>query len=255
MDGMDGVIVALHRYPIKGFTPEPVESAMLEPGQAFPCDRLFAVENGPSGFDPDKPGFIPKGRFTVLARGAAVATVRTRYDESSGSLSAIAPEREPFREDLQNETGRAAFAAWLTPILADEMAGPLRMIDGRGHRFLDDPAGHVSVLNLASARDLERRIGAPVDPLRFRANIHVEGWEPWAENASAGRRLRLGTAEARVLRPITRCAATEVDPETALRDLPIPADLHRLYGHVWCGVYVQVAEGGSVAVGQPVSVI
>ena len=69
---MDGVIVALHRYPIKGFTPEPVETSVLEPGKAFPYDRLFAVENGPSGFDPAAPSFIPKGRFTVLARSAAV---------------------------------------------------------------------------------------------------------------------------------------------------------------------------------------
>ena len=129
------------------------------------------------------------------------------------------------------------------------------MIDGQGHRFLDDPRGHVSILNLASVRDLEQRIGAPVDPLRFRANIHVERWEPWAENTIAGCRLRLGDAEVDVLHPITRCAATEVDPGTALRDLPIPADLHRLYGHVWCGIYVQVVERGSVAIGQAVTLL
>ncbi len=253
VDDMDGVIVALHRYPIKGFTPEPVPSAVLEQGRAFPCDRLFAVENGPSGFDPAAPAFIPKGRFTVLARSAAVAAVHTRYDEVSGSLAASAPGGEPFHANVQQETGRAAFATWLTPILAAEMTGPLRMIDGRGHRFLDDPAGHVSVLNLASVRDLERRIGAPVDPLRFRANVHVEGWPPWVENGLSGEGLRLGDAEVRVLRPITRCAATEVDPVTAKRDLAIPADLHRLYGHVWCGVYVQVLGCGIVAAGQRIS--
>ena len=253
VDVMDGTIVALHRYPIKGFTPEPVETARLEPGGAFPCDRLFAVENGPSGFDPEKPAFISKTRFAVLARSAAVATVRTRYDETRGALSASAPGREPFQGDLLETGGREAFARWLTPILADELAGPLRVIDGRGHRFLDDPAGHVSILNLASVRDLEQRLGAPVDPLRFRANVHVEGWAPWAEHGLTGEALRLGRAEVKVLRPITRCAATEVDPTTAQRDLPIPAELHRLYGHLWSGVYVQVTGGGDLAVGDPIS--
>lgn len=247
--------MALHRYPIKGFTPEPVETAALETGCAFPCDRLFAVENGPSGFDPEAPTFIPKGRFTVLARGAAVAAVRTRYDEAAGALTATAPGREEFRGNALSQAGRKAFADWLAPVLADEMQGPLRMIDGRGHRFLDDPAGHVSILNLASVRDLAGRIGRPIDPLRFRANIHVEGWAPWVENNAAGRLLRLGEAEAKVLRPITRCAATEVDPRMATRDMTIPADLHRLYGHVWCGIYVQVITSGTVALGQAVSTL
>jgi uncharacterized protein YcbX len=249
---MDGEIVALHRYPIKGFTPEPVTEAILAPDEAFPCDRLFAVENGPSGFDPDAPTFIPKRKFAVLARSALVATVRSRFDESRCWLDADAPGHARFSGGLADEAGRNAFAAWLTPVLAPDEGGPYRLIDGRGHRFLDDPAGHVSVLNLASVRDLADRIGRPLDPLRFRANVHVEGWPGWAENAMGGEALRLGGAEVAVLRPITRCAATEVDPTTAARDRPIPADLHRLYGHVWCGVYVQVARGGPVRVGDRV---
>ena len=250
---MDGEIEALHRYPIKGFTPEPLEEVTLAIGQAFPNDRLFAVENGPSGFDPAAPTFIPKRRFAVLARSVLVATVRTRFDEQRCRLDAEAPGQPGFSASLRDEGGRDAFAAWLTPVLAPDEGGPYRLIDGRGHRFLDDPAGHVSLLNLASVRDLGSRIGRTLDPLRFRANVHVEGWPAWAENDLAGSTLRLGGATVEVLRPITRCAATEVDPTTAARDREIPADLHRLYGHVWCGVYVQVVGGGDVRVGDRVT--
>ena len=245
-------VAALYRYPVKGFTPEMRAAADLRVGEAFPCDRLFAVENGPSGFDPAAPAHVSKMRFAVLARSATVATVRTRYDEAAGALHAEAPGREPFARDVRDEAGRRAFDAWLTPVLAADDAGPYRMIDGAGWRFLDDPAGHVSVLNLASVRDLEQRLGRPVDPLRFRANIHVEGWAPWAENAMAGRALTLGGAGVEALRPITRCAAPDVDPVTAERDMAVTRDLHRLYGHLWCGLYVQVTRGGTVAVGDAV---
>lgn len=251
---MDGVIAALYRYPIKGFTPEPVRNATLTPGQAFPHDRLFAVENGPSGFDPDAPTFIPKRRFAVLARSALVATVRTRFDDARTWLDAEAPNRPRFSSSLRDEAGRDAFAAWLTPVLAPDEGGPYRLIDGRGHRFLDDPAGHISVLNLASVRDLAARIGRPLDPLRFRANVHVEGWPAWAENEMGGAALKLGGAHATVLRPIVRCAATEVDPTTAARDRPIVADLHRLYGHLWSGVYVQVVGGGEARIGDQATI-
>ena len=42
-----------------------------------------------------------------------------------------------------------------------------------------------------------------------------------------------------------RCAATEVDPDTGIRDLPIPRTLMQTYGHADCGVYAEVIEGGA----------
>ena len=52
---MTGHIAALYRHPVKGFTPERLSHAELTAGGPFPCDRLYAVENGPSGFDPAAP--------------------------------------------------------------------------------------------------------------------------------------------------------------------------------------------------------
>ena len=246
---MQASVAALHRHPIKGFTPEPVLSAELREGEPFPCDRLFAVENGPSGFDPEAPVFMRKQKFAVLAASARVASVRTRYDETRGWLEASAPGRPPFAANVHEQIGRDAFSAWLTPILADDGGGPYRLIEGRGYRFLDHPLGHVSILNLASVRDLEQRIGKPVDPLRFRANIQVEGWAPWVENAMTDTVFRIGEAELRGFKPIVRCAAPDVDPVTALRDMTITSDLHRLYGHLLCGLYAHVTAAGSVSVG------
>ena len=50
---MTATIAALFRHPIKGFTPEKVKLAQLVAGEAFPGDRLYALEDGPSGFDPE----------------------------------------------------------------------------------------------------------------------------------------------------------------------------------------------------------
>jgi uncharacterized protein YcbX len=251
---MNAAIAALFRHPIKGFTPENLNHVWLTPGGAFPGDRLFAVEDGPSGFDPAAPGFIPKQRFAVLAKIAEVAKAHTAYDEASGELAASAYGAPDFRGRLTDEAGKAAFAAWLTDLLGDAASGPLRVIDGVGHRFLDHPLGHVSIINLASVRDLEQRLGRPLDPLRFRANLYVDGWPAWAENEWEGRPVRLGAAATTVFKPIVRCAAPGVDPATAVRDLDIPAELFRLYGHLHCGIYVQVREGGAVKVGDQAAV-
>lgn len=241
---MTASIAALFRHPIKGFTPEKLRFAELASGKAFPGDRLYALEDGPSGFDPAQPTWIPKQRFTVLAKIAEVAKARTRYDDATGVLSATADGHPDFAGDLTTGAGRAAFADWAGAVLGQAATGPLRLLDGEGHQFTDHPLGHVSVISLASVRDLAGRLGRPLDPLRFRGNLYVEGWPPWVEHDWEGRMLHLGGVEATVFKPIVRCAAPGVDPATAIRDLDVPAELFRLYGHTNCGIYVHVTRGG-----------
>ena len=250
---MTAAIAALFRHPIKGFTPEKVTAASLAVGKPFPGDRLYAVEDGPSGFNPAAPGWVPKQRFAVLAKIAEVAKARTRLDDDTGLMHAEADGHPAFVGDLTTPEGRAAFEIWVAGVLGEAAQGPLRVLDAEGHRFLDHPLGHVSIINLASVRDLEARIGRPVDPLRFRANLYVEGWPAWAENDWEGRSLALGEVEAKVFKPIVRCAAPGVDPATAIRDMDVPADLHRLYGHMNCGVYVHVTKAGVVREGDAVT--
>jgi len=244
---MEARIDALYRHPIKGFTPERLDSADLVAGACFPCDRLYAVEDGPSGFDPAAPGHISKMKFTVLAKIPAVARARTAYDEATGVFRARAAGRPDFAGDLRSAEGRAGLEAWLTGLLGADLSGPLRLIEGPGaHRFMDSRSGYVSVINLASVRDLEARLGVPVDPLRFRANLYVEGWPAWVENDWTGRTLKLGRATAEVLKPIVRCAATHVDPVTAERDIDVVKALFDAYGHMNCGIYLNVTQGGQV---------
>lgn len=250
---MTGRIETLYHYPIKGFTPQRVESAQLKRGGPFPGDRLFAVENGPSGFDPADPGFISKSKYAVLAQIPEVARARTIYDPAVDRLEAQAPGAAALSTDLGSEAGKNAFAAWLTALLGDAARGPLRVVEGPGWRFLDDPLGHVSLINLASVRDLATRMGLELDPLRFRANLYVEGLEPWVELDWVGKEVKLGATPARVFGPIVRCAATNVDPATALRDADVPAALHAHFGHMYCGVYLHILWQGVVRVGDEVT--
>ena len=56
MVGQPAKIHAIHRYPVKGLTPEPLPKTDLAVRQTVPFDRMYAIENGPSGFDPAAPG-------------------------------------------------------------------------------------------------------------------------------------------------------------------------------------------------------
>lgn len=252
---MSGHVAAIFRHPVKGFTPEPLDQVDLAPGDGFPHDRLWAVENGPSGYDPAAPAWVSKQKFTVLAAIPKVAAARTRYDEASGVLTAQAPGAGGFAGRLAEAEGREAFAAWLGSLLdADDIRGPLKVVEATGKfRFTDHPAGQVSIINMASVRDLSQKLGVELDPLRFRANLYVEGWPAWVENDWEGRDLMLGWARAKVFKPIVRCAATEVDPTTAVRDIEVVKALFDNYGHMHCGIYVHVTSPGRVALGDAVT--
>ena len=248
---MTATIAALYRHPVKGFTPEALDAVDLSAGKFFPGDRMYAVEVGPSGFDPDAPRHISKMKFAVLARIAGIAKVHTRFDDATGLFHLRAADGPALAIDLNDPDGQATLESWLTAFLGEDATAPLRVLPGRGHRFTDDPSGQVSLLNLASVRDLEARLGRPIDPLRFRANVMVEGWPAWVENDAAGHEITLGTARLNGVKPIVRCAATHVDPTTGQRDIDLVAALYETYGHRWCGLYLSVLTDGRVGVGDP----
>jgi uncharacterized protein YcbX len=251
---MNGRVAAIFRHPVKGFTPEPLQTVALTAGKGVEFDRLYAVENGPSGFDPEAPVFIPKQKFTVLANLPRVAAARTRFHEADATFEAAAPGLPTVRADLETEAGRAALEAWLAELLGEDARAPLNVIKApEAWRFTDHPQGHVSIINLASVRDLGEKLGVELDPLRFRANLYVEGWPAWAENDWTGQTLSLGPARATVFKPIVRCAAIHVDPTTAERDLDVTKALYDNYGHMFCGIYLNITEGGHVAPGDAVT--
>jgi uncharacterized protein YcbX len=127
------------------------------------------------------------------------------------------------------------------------------VLSSPGHSFSDVARKVVSIINLSSVRAIENMVGVPVHPLRFRANLYVEGWPAWSEFDLLDRTLAIGETRLKVVKRIVRCAAVNVDPETAERDLSIPQALQRRLGHGDCGIYAEVIEGGSIAVGDTIA--
>ncbi len=244
-------LASLYRYPVKGLSPEKLDAVDLEAGGYFPCDRLYALENGPSGFDAAAPAHQPKIKFLMLMKNAALAALKTRYDEASGGLTISRDGHEVVRGNLRASQDRARIEQFLANYLdAAEIRGAVKLLAApEGFRFTDSKSGFVSLVNLASVGEIEKAQGVRLDPLRFRANLYVEGAPAWAEASWPGQKLKLGGATLEILKMTDRCAATSVDPSTAVRDMDVPQTMRKTFGHIDCGVYARVVEGGRVAAG------
>jgi uncharacterized protein YcbX len=248
----DAAVQSIYRYPVKGLSPDPAAKVSLAVGGTLPGDRLYAIENGPTGFDPAHPAYFPKQRFLMLMRNERLAALKTEYDDATHMLVIHHKGREAARGDLGTADGRAAVEAFMASFCADELNGPPRVLYGDGHSFSDVARKVVSIINLASVAAVEALIGRPVDPLRFRANLYVTGWPAWRELDLLGRELTVGGVRLKVVKRIVRCAATNVDPQTGARDMEIPPTLMRTFNHMDCGIYAEVIGAGDIAVGDTV---
>jgi uncharacterized protein YcbX len=250
----DAKIVSLYRYPVKGLSPELLQQVALDVGQTLPADRRYAIENGPSGFDPAAPVWRPKTRYLMLMRNERLASYRTLFDDRSNILIIRKDGEVVAAADLESAEGRVTIEQFFATHVASDLKGPPKLLSGGGHSFSDDVSKLVSIINLASVAAIETMVGAPVNPLRFRANLYLEGWPAWHEFDLVGESLAIGDIRLKVVKTITRCAAINVDPDTAARDLEIPAALMRRLGRNECGIFAEVAVGGTLGLGDAVTV-
>ena len=243
---------AICRYPVKGLSAEQLAHVPLTTRRSLPGDRALAFARATAPFDPADPKHLPKAHFLMLMRDGELARLTTQFDPASGVLTISeggavlidgSVSRSPDRTRLEN-----FFQEYL------DLAERPRLVEAPGHMFSDRAEKVVSILNLASVRELGRRMGADIDPIRFRANFHIDGLTEWEEFDWSGRSIRIGSALVDVIDPIRRCAATSVNPQTAERDLKIPTFLMESYGHMNMGIYARVVADGTVSVGDQIGV-
>ncbi|MCE1238204.1 MAG: MOSC domain-containing protein [Hyphomicrobiales bacterium] len=249
-------VATLWRYPVKGFSPENLAAVDLLPGETMPFDRAYAIENGPSGFDPAAPLHMPKIKFLCLMKNAGLAALATRFDAATSLFTIADKSGETLAEGrLDTAEGRAAIEAFLAARFADDLRGPPKVLAGGGHSFSDVAKKVLHLVNLETLRAMEADLGVALDPLRFRPNVVVEGLAAHAElDWPRDMPLSIGGLAFEVVKRTERCAATKVNPETAVRDLDLPRHLMQTLGHTDLGVYLRVVTPGRLAVGDELRV-
>lgn len=244
------------RYPVKGLAADHLDAVTVAIGRPLPFDRHWAILHAASKVDPVAPTWARKQEFLMLAKDEKLAQLGIAFDEESATLTITRNGKQVSRGRLDDVTGRMVLQTFLSGFMPQGPRGNPRIVEAAAEQqFTDVPDPFVSLINLASVADIERVARAPVDPQRFRGNFYLKGAPAWAESDWVGRKLEIGEAVLEVVEPIERCAATEVNPETGVRDINLPLTLRRGFGHINCGVYARVTAAGRVAAGDAVRVV
>lgn len=240
------------RHPIKSIGFEDLASAPLTQGRALPFDREWAVLHEAAKVDA-LTQWAPKMNFLRGVAGPELMAIRARLDEGARQVTLDHPSAGQIT--VAPDTDSAALVAWLRPLWPRDRPAPARVGHVPGQAMTDVPEPFVAVLNLASNADLGARMGRDLSVHRWRGNLWLDGLVPWAEWDLIGRTLRVGGAELRLERRITRCRATTVNPDSGAVDADTLGALQDGFGHQDFGIYALVTKSGPIACGDPVEVL
>ncbi|MEL7028967.1 MAG: MOSC domain-containing protein [Pseudomonadota bacterium] len=252
-------VTDLYRYPVKGLSAEPLERVSLSAGFGFPKDRHYAFALSDTTFDPSAPKAIPKTFFLMLMKNEKLAALSTHFEDAGEKLTIRDRNGATLASGrLSDAEERAGLGTFFQTYLGDELSGAPHLVAAEGHQFTDVSVvsetlmRSISLINLASVRELEKALGKPVHPIRFRGNVYFDNGEPWSELEWVDRELTIGGVRLKGNLRTRRCPATQVNPDTAERDIDIPQEIKAHFGHSDMGVYAEVLTDGDIAVGDNV---
>jgi hypothetical protein len=257
-------VVALYRYPVKGFGPETCKAlTVLEQGR-IAGDRVLGFRLADSTTPDD--AWSRKYELVVLANTPGLARLAVRFDHEAMRLS-LAHDGAVLADEALDAAGRRRLCAALeryvlalpdNPLSGHPQRIPLRLVgDGVAPRYQDNVEGQATLHSRESLVAVAAAAGDPaLDEVRFRSNIVIEGVNAWEEHDWFGRRIRIGEVEFDVVRHKTRCLATHANPRTGRRDIEMMPLLMRRFAQKEPTFAVgMVASGGGrqIRVGDPVA--
>ena len=250
------ILKKITRYPIKGLSGQNINKILLEKNQVLPGDREFAFARSHVLFDEKNPVYLRKTNFLALVQDEKLAELKTTFDHKLKRLIIKIKDETVLDEIIDNEMNLNKVEIFFQKHLDLGEKNKPRLVQGKKnknnkdfkHSFSDLPDRVISIINLKTIYDFEKKINKKIDPSRFRANLLIDECEPWKEFDWIGKNLNIGETVLEVFKRTKRCAATNVNPENALRDVNIPHEIKNHFGHLDLGVYAKVKKTGIISV-------
>lgn len=232
-------VSALFRYPIKGMAGEACQHYSLIPGHAIPGDRRSALMRA------DRPlthttDWAPKrhfmqGMYTTLLSQIAIDWSPEYAAFKLGTHQLTLPRPVESGSDLSD---------WLAQL--DPSLPPLTLVS-RDQGWADLAQPLWSIINLSTVQAIAEATSTQPNPARYRGNLLLEGAAAYEELTWINRTLRLGSVLCRVVEPIVRCKATEVN-WSGSRDAGFLDRLETVSPDLVCGLYVETLTEGQISI-------
>jgi hypothetical protein len=252
---MNCLVSSINYCPVKSLSFQSIKSCDIKKNLGILNDRLFAFSKN---IDLEKTKLIEKSpnerklnNFLTLKNSPVLNKYNFTYNELKLSLNHNSKELISIVADDPEQ--RLLLSSKLTEV-ESSLKTPLFLLKNNEFPFFDTSNSNkvfnsMSLINLNSINDFEKKINKKIEFQRFRGNFYIDGIEAWEERNWIGKIIKINNVSFKVEKNIPRCVAINLKPKTDDNTLNLLKSLKTTYNHFDMGIYLTALEDGKVEVG------
>ena len=255
---MNCIIATINYCPVKSLSFQSVESCNVQKDLGIINDRIFAFSRG---VDLEKSKLIEKNpnerklnNFLTLKNSPALNKYNFAYKE--GLLTLSTGDKNLISISVDDLDERTKLSEKLIE-LESSLIKPISLLKNNKFPFYDTSSSNnvfnsISLININSIRDFEKKINEHVELQRFRGNFYVDGIQAWEERNWIGKTIKINNISFMVEKNIPRCVAINLKPKTEDNTLNLLQSLKKTYNHFDMGIYLRALNDGEIKVGSKI---
>ena len=242
------ILNKLYFSPVKSLSFSSKESLKIKKNTGIQNDRIFAFTRIINETEANSYKKNPNKRnlkfFLTLRNSPFLNKYNFEYEKDE--LSLLFKKNLIKKIDLNNDNNLQLIPEELkkresvinyTPYLINNVDFP----------FFDTmPQNSISLINMNSIKDFEKKIDHKIDHERFRGNIYIGNIDPWLEFNWINKKIIINDCSFTVLKKIPRCSATNLGLNSDIFDINVPQKLREVYGHIDMGIYLVPLNSGTI---------
>ena len=253
-------ISSIHYCPVKSISFQNINSCEIKKNLGIDNDRIFAFSRN---VDLEKAKLIEKdakerklNNFLTLKNSPVLNKYNFIYENSKLTLTSNNTDIISISADNPNE--RLLLSNKLME-LENSLTQPISLLKNKDYPFYDTSHSNkvfnsMSLINLNSIKDFEKKINEKIQIQRFRANFYVDGIEAWEERNWLGKIIKINNIAFKVEKNIPRCVAINLKPKTDDNSLNLLQSLKKTYNHFDMGIYLVALDDGKIQIGNKIEV-
>ena len=257
---MNCLIKSIYFCPVKSLSFQSLKLCHIKKNSGMENDRIFAfsriIDLEKAKTVEQNPNERNLNNFLTLKNSPVLNKYNFVYENNKLTLTSNNKDIISISADNSNE--RLLLSNKLME-LENSLSQPISLLKNKDFPFYDTSHSNnifnsMSLINLNSIKDFEKKINKKIQIQRFRANFYVDGIEAWEERNWVGKIIKINNVSFKVEKNIPRCVAINLEPKTDDNSLNLLQSLKKTYNHFDMGVYLTSLEDGKIEIGNKIEV-
>ena len=262
---MSATISSINYCPVKSVSFQTIDKCKIKKDIGIIGDRIFAFAKD---LNLDKAQLFEKSPEERKGKWNKVLTLKNspvlnKYNflYKKNSLTLTLNDKEILTIDINELSERQLLSNKIIE-LENSLKEPIVLMKNEEFPFFDtsisnkvDFINSVSLINIQSVDDFQKKINEKVEISRFRGNICIDGIKPWEEREWIGKSIKINNISFKVEKNIPRCVAINLKPTTNDNSLNLLQSLKKNYNHFEMGIYLTALDDGEINLGDKVEII